>query len=175
MHTAAFVSADFAVGALARKKPLPQASHCVSFVGVPADTVHSPREHVLCTLEHATRSDASLVLSLGAANRNLPLLHVLHCVSVLEVPALAVHSPASHFACAMHTSVTVDLAETKALKKPDEHVAHDGCAVASPARNVYLPAPHFVCRVHVIIPPWYDARTDPASGLHVNGEYFALE
>ena len=71
--------------------------------------------------------------------------------------------------------MTVDFADTDPLKKPVEHVTHNGCAVAFPAFSVYLPVPHFVCRVQVMVPPWYDALTDPASALHVNGVDFALE
>ena len=90
VHTA-FVSADLLVGALARKKPLAQALHCVSRVAVPADTVHSPCEQVLWIPEHATVSDASFALFLGAATRNLPFPQALHTVLVLQVPALDVH------------------------------------------------------------------------------------
>ena len=157
LHTSFFVSAAFPVAALARKKPLPQAAHCVSRVDVPAATVHSPCAHVLCDPEHASTSDASLLLSFGADSLNRPLLHVLHCVFKVTVPAPAVHCPASHLACAVHPSVAVDFADTDPLKKPAEHVTHNGCALVLPAFSVYLPGPHFVCRVQVMIPPWYDA------------------
>ena len=174
MHTAAFVSADFAVGALARKKPLPQASHCVSLVGVPADTVHSPREHVLCTPEHATLSDASLLLSLGAANRNLPLLHVLHCVSDVTVPALAVHSPAEQVLCAGHTNVSSSTAlpvGADARNRPPLQAWHCVSLVPVPAAWVHSPFLHLECAAHVSVavlvgdakalknPIWQDAHT----------------
>ena len=147
----------------------------MSLVLVPTDTVHSPCEQVLCIPEHADASDTSFALFFGAATRNRPLLHALHTVSALQVPALAVHCPALHLACALHASVAVDVTDTDALKKPDEQVTHNGCEVAFPALTVYLPVTHFVCCVHVIVPPWYDARTEPGSALHVNGAYTALE
>ena len=92
--TASCSTAVLLVGADARKRPEPQASHCVSLLLVPTLCVHSPREQVLCTPAHATASDASFALVAGASILNLPLLHVEHCVSVVELPALTVHSPA---------------------------------------------------------------------------------
>ena len=107
IHNTSFVSANlFVVGACARKKPLPQALHCVSRVDVPAASVHSPREQFLCTPVHATTSDASLDLFTGASNLNLPLLQAKHWVSDVTVPDFAVHSPAEHFRCSLHTTVS---------------------------------------------------------------------
>ena len=105
MHTS-FASADLPVGAVPRKKPLAQAVHCVSRLGVPAASVHSPREHVLWIPEHASASDASFALEFGAFTRNLPLLHVAHCVSVVELPPREVHSPAEQVLCDKHTCVS---------------------------------------------------------------------
>ena len=90
VHTS-FASAVLFLGAFARKNPLAQGVHSVSLVGVPAASVHSPREQVLWTPEHASASDASCELSTGGTSLYLPLLQVKHWVSVVEVPACAVH------------------------------------------------------------------------------------
>ena len=127
---------QFARGCLSTEDTDTTSLHCVSRVDVPVVSVHSPREHVLCTPEHATRSDASLVLSLGAANRNLPLLHVLHCVSDVTVPALAVHSPAEQVLCAGHTNVSSSTAlavGADARNRPPLQARHCVSLVGVPA------------------------------------------
>ena len=168
--------ASFALlpGAAPRNLPEPHVKHCVSAVEVPALDVHSPAEQVLCAL-HTTPSCSTAVLALAADDRKRPELQALHCVSLLLVPTTCVHSPALHFAWAVHASVAMLVADVERLKNPALHVSHTGSLLLEPATLVNLPAPHFVWAVHVIMPPWYDARTDPASGLHVNGAYFALE
>jgi hypothetical protein len=75
----------------------------------------------------------------------------------------------------MHASVVVLAADVPILKKPLLQGSHTGWLVLDPATAVNFPASHFVCCVHVITPPWYDARTEFASGLHVNAAYTALE
>ena len=168
--------ASFALlpGAASRNLPEPHVEHCVSAVEVPALDVHSPAEQVLCT-SHTAPSCSTAVFALGADDRKRPELQPLHCVSLLLVPTTCVHSPALHVAWAVHLSVAMLVEDVALLKNPVLHVSHTGSLLLDPATLVNLPAPHLVWAVHVIMPPWYDARTDPASGLHVNGAYFALE
>ena len=168
--------ASFALlaGAASRNLPPPHVKHCVSAVEVPALAVHSPAEQVLCA-SHTTPSCSTAVFALGAEDRKRPEPQALHCVSLLLVPTICVHSPALHVAWAVHASVAMLVGDVALLKNPALHVSHTGSLLLEPATFVNLPAPHLVCAVQVIMPPWYDARTDPASGLHVNGAYSALE
>ena len=153
VHTA-FVSNALPVGALARKKPLLHAVHCVSWVGVPAAAVHSPCEQVLWIPEHALASDASLALSFGGFALNLPLLHVLHCVSDVAVPADVVHWPAEQVLYAAHTDAScsaVLAVGAEARNRPVLQALHFVSNVPVPAACVHSPRLHVACTMHASV------------------------
>ena len=106
--------------------------------------------HVRLWVGLHTRHCCSASVFVGAFSRNVPTLHGMHVVSVTEVPAAFVHSPALHILWGMHTSVSSSillLVGAFGRNRPGLQVVHFVSVVSSPASSAHSPALHVLWAV----------------------------